>query len=328
MADYPRIDLRTPVGRLVMGDLAKPNPNDMHGKPRDKPQYFFALAVPKSDPNVIPLINQIMQHAWNSYSQMPDVTGRLQAGLAAPDFAWKIDDGDQKHADKQGCAGCWIFKFATTLPIRAANRENQQIDPATIELGSYADVAFTVAINGNRDRTAGIYMNPNCVRLLGYGERIVPGPSIDTLMGAAPAALPPGASMTPVAPGSGGAGYPQQPGSGGAGYPQQPGYAPVPIQAPAPHEGHVQQPGLAPHGQTGSGYAANPGYPSNHQPAPPLPPVGNYDANGPVAPGYATGAPAPAMQAPGYPATAYPSNPPGVPAGATPHPQFLHGGGQ
>jgi hypothetical protein len=69
-------------------------------------------------------------------------------------------------------------------------------------------------VNGATGAQAGIYLNPNIVRLLGFGERIMSGPTPDQAFADRPAALPAGASATPVA-GPMPAQQPQQPMGGG-----------------------------------------------------------------------------------------------------------------
>lgn len=304
MSKHPRIDLKTPCGRLVAGNLATASEGKGKYK-KDKPQYFFALAVSKHDPQISQLLQQIIGHAWQTYQFAPPVIQRIQNApygdpLRAANFAWKIDDGDDpKFADKEGYPGSWILKFATTIPFRCADAGNQQLDPNTIDLGNYGDVAFSVEINGNIDDTAGIYLNPVCFRLLGFGTKIISGPSIDQLMGNAPAQLPPGASMTPVAP---------------SGMPDQPAYGAPGGQNPMLPEGYASGQG-APAGaqpiQPAHG-AAQPGYPATAYPSNPMQPQANTTA--PSAGNYG--------QPQNQPSTAaYPSN-------VQPHPTFANGGQQ
>ena len=68
-----------------------------------------------------------------------------------------------------------------------------------------------MAANGLVDNNAGVYMNPLCIRLIGEGDEIMGGMSVDQALASAPAAptqLPPGAravGSTPTAPASSGA---------------------------------------------------------------------------------------------------------------------------
>ena len=326
---HPRLDLKTSVGRLVAGDLANASDVGYNNQKREKPQYFFALAIPKTDPQTGPLLNQIISHVWQSYQFAPQVQQRLQMApggnpLAAQQFAWKIDDGDDpKFADRPGYPGCFILKFATTIPFRCADSSNQQIDPATIDLGNYGDVAFNLSINGNIDHTAGCFMNPACFRLIGFGEKIIPGRSIAEMMGNAPA-LPHGASATPVAP--------AQPAAPGFQQTAPAGVPPMQQTAPAAPGFQQTAPAGVPPMQVANPLAPGAGVPG----------VANDPAAPAGVPQMQPAAPVPGFQQqPMQPAaTAYPSNAYGQPMPnntqpgpnpqqpVQPHPNFVYGGQQ
>lgn len=323
---FPSLEFRTPVGRLVSGSVSIASDKGYNGAKRETPQYFFALAVRKDDPGAIPLLTNIQNHAWQSYGATPHaaiVHSKIQhgpigkqfpAGIQAP-FAWKVEDGDApEHASKEGWPGCWVFKFTTTLPIYCANAQNQQIDPATVQLGWFAEVAGSTVINGNADHTAGIYLNPRCVRIVGYGQQIVPGPNAAALFGDSVPALPPGASPTPVAP----AAAMPQPGPGGAVMPPPPGAASAPQYAPQPQYA-APAPAPVPQAAPGVGNYTTPPAPAP-QYAAPAPAVPAGAAQAPAAPG------APYTPPAGYPGTAYPSNQPAAPGypNVQPHPGFLN----
>jgi hypothetical protein len=281
-----RLDLISSAGRIVAGNVAKANPLDMNGKPRAKPQYFFALAIAKTDPAVGPLMQQMYQFASQQYSQFPDVTRRIQLGLApGTQFAWKIDDGDSaKLKERPGHAGCWIFKFSTTIAPKAVDRNNQMIDPVHIKTGYYADVAFSVSANGKTDHTAGLYVNPNFVRLLGYGEEIVAGPTAEQRFGAAPA--PQMGSAAPLAPGGAPGGFPgagQQSAAAGGMATGFPGVGGNPAHnAPASPAGTMAG-GVAP---SLPGFGGN-GFPANAPAVPDGATAVNAQATG-AAPGFQT----------------------------------------
>jgi len=308
-----RLDLISSAGRIVAGNVAKANPLDMNGKPRAKPQYFFALAIAKNDPAINGLMTQMYQFAHGQYAQYPDVLRRIQLGLQPnTGFAWKIDDGDSpKLRERPGHAGHWIFKFSTTIAPKAVDRNNQLIDPTHIKTGYYADVAFSVSANGKTDHTAGIYVNPNFVRLLGYGEEIVAGPTAEQRFGAAPA--PQMGSAAPLAPGGAPGGFPGVAGGavGGMGFAGGAPAAQQPAGAMGQHQpamggmpmGHAAPAG-APGGFPGQPVAGN---------APSLPPL---PASAPAVPAGATAAPAGfTAQAPAS-MTASPSEVPGFAHGA------------
>jgi len=176
----------------------------MSGKPREKPQYFFAHAVEKSHPRLQEVMNAIYQMAWGEYSHRPDIQQRIQQFMApGVQFAWKMVDGDSdKYKDKPGCAGCMIFKYSTTLAYQVVGPDNTPIDPMWLKTGYYADVYIGAAANGQLDHTAGIYLNPLIVRLLGTAEEIHPGVQAAAVMPAAPsiggAWMAPAQSSTPA----------------------------------------------------------------------------------------------------------------------------------
>jgi hypothetical protein len=198
-----RLESYTPVGRIVAGSVSKPQLLDMSGKPRTKPQYFFALAVRKDDPAINDLLTQIYTFGIQSYSHLPAIQQRAQQWLQpGSQFAWKIDDGDnQKFAGKIGYPGHWVFKFGTTYALRTVDRELKSMAAELIRNGYFAVVAFNIVANGKSDHTAGIFMNPSVVQFVAYGEEILGGAPIEALLPAAiPATLPPGAFMTPMTP--------------------------------------------------------------------------------------------------------------------------------
>lgn len=334
------MDFVTDVGRLVSGSVSVASDKGYNGAVREKPQYFFAVAIPKTQPNINKLLSDIQQNAWTSYQGVQGGQGVLQRmqhgpigsvfpqGMQAP-FAWKVEDGDApEHATKEGWQRAWVLKFAGTFPVHCANAQNQQLNPVTVQLGSWVQVAGSTDINGKTDHTAGIYLNYRIVRVIDSGTLIVPGPNAAQIFGDVVPPLP--AGVTPT----GGAVLPPPP--AGYGAPQQPGnYTPGP--APAPHVA-PQQPGATPqYLQPSASYPPAAGQPGTHmQPAGGATPAypSSAPGNPPVA--YAPGVPAgavpapaapgaPGMPQPGYQATAYPSNAPGAYPGVQPHPGFVSG---
>lgn len=210
---YPKTLINIPPGRLISGDLVKLQTKDHLGAdlPADRHHIFFALAVPKltaqgqPDPDVQAVLGLIYNAALQGYHQQPAVLPRVQQWLAAVDFAWKIDDGDEVKAgrktqwkDREGGAGCYIFKFSTMFaPVKTCDKDNNSCDPNQINLGDYVDVRASVSINGLADRTAGIYMNPDAVRFLAFGQRISTGVSFEEAFANTPARIPPGGMLTP-----------------------------------------------------------------------------------------------------------------------------------
>lgn len=227
----------TPGGRLVMGSLTEKDDKDFDGKviPEDSRRYFFGVAVPKDAPGVMELINALWQMAATDYAQVPLVMNQINQGLAAKDFAWKVQDGDVVTYDKKTgqprptpdyLKNCLIFKFSTQFEIDACDLNGNQINRADIKRGDYVDIMFNAVVNGKMDDTAGIYLNPVAIRRLGYGDPIASGVSASQAF-AGRQATPMGTSMPTAA----GATPPPQSGMPGNGQPAQ-----VPTQ-PAPAVG-------------------------------------------------------------------------------------------
>lgn len=205
--------LFTPGGRLVMGSLTEQDDKDFDGKPvpADKRRYFFGVAVPKTAPGVMELINQLWQMAATDYAQVPLVMAQINQGLAARDFAWKVQDGDVVTYDKKTgqprptpeyLVGCFIFKFSTQFEIGACDMNGTELNRADIKKGDYVDVMFNSQVNGKMDDTAGIYLNPVAIRRLGYGEAIATGVNAATAFAGRAAAMPAGATAMPTAAGA------------------------------------------------------------------------------------------------------------------------------
>ena len=138
--------------------------------------------------------------------------------------------------------GC---KFSTTLPIASAKFMGgvpTYCDPSEIKRGYFVTVPFSTSANGNMDHTAGVYLNPQTVCLVGFGPEIVGGPSLEQQLGAGPGAyMPAGMTQTPQLP------------SGAA----QAAPAPAPSGMPAPAtvgngSGMPTQPTNTPSGETTS----------------------------------------------------------------------------
>ena len=205
------------VGRLIMGDPFNKNTKDQNGRdiPPDKQTFFFGIACEKTAPGVAEHLGTLQKAALEGYANVPNVMQQVQMGLAAPQFSWKVQDGDEMIVDPQTgqhklrnqyAAGCWIFKFSTTIPIRSAKFPPQSnvpvdCDPSEIKRGYFVQVSYSTQVNGNLDHTAGVYQNPKTICLVGFGEEIVSGPSLEQQFAGAPTGYSPqGMTMTPQAP--------------------------------------------------------------------------------------------------------------------------------
>lgn len=285
-----KVNITSPVGRIVMGSLYDPSTTDAEGKPlvvktgpnagQPRVNYFFALAIPKgAEPHWAhtPWGQQI----WNVGNQA------FPNAAQSPAFAWKIEDGDsqipnkkgRKPCDNEGWGGHWILKFSGGFAPKVYQQEGagyvQVMQKDFCKPGYFVEVAFSVAGNGSQSQP-GVYLNHSMVCFRAYGQEITFGPDVASAgFGAAP--LPAGASMTPPA---GAIPMPQAPAAAPA-LPGAPaGYAPPPVpgmmpQAPAaapagyaPPPGLPQVPGVAPAPLAPTGFAPTPSVPVPGAPAP------------------------------------------------------------
>ncbi len=249
-----KVNITSPVGRIVMGSLYDPSTTDAEGKPlvvktgpnagQPRVNYFFALAIPKgTEPHWAhtPWGQQI----WNVGNQA------FPNAAQSPAFAWKIEDGDsqipnkkgRKPCDNEGWRGHWILKFSGGFAPKVYQQEGagyvQVMQKDFCKPGYFVEVAFSVDGNGSQSQP-GVYINHSMVCFRAYGPEISFGPDVASA-GFGQSALPAGASMTPPA---GAIPMPQAP----AAAPALPGAAPtmplppgIPV-APAP----LPQGGFAP----------------------------------------------------------------------------------
>lgn len=307
-----KVNITSPVGRIVMGSLYEPSTTDAEGKPlvvktgpnagQPRVNYFFALAIPKgAEPHWAhtPWGQQI----WNVGNQA------FPNAAQSPAFAWKIEDGDsqipnkkgRKPCDNEGWRGHWILKFSGGFAPKVYQQEGagyvQVMQKDFCKPGYFVEVAFSVEGNGSQSQP-GVYLNHSMVCFRAYGQEITFGPDVASAgFGAAP--LPAGATMTPPA--------------GAIPMPQAPGVA-----APAPLPG-MPAPGMNVPPPVNNGlpsYPAMPGAPVGASPAyaPPVP------GSLPQVPGVA---PAPLPQGGSVPMPYAPA--PGAPAPipVTPNPGFV-----
>lgn len=236
-SNYPSLQILTGVGRVLWGDVAKSTTKGFKGAIKKHAEFVIGVGFPKASPATGAMLQQILDHAWNSSQQLAGAKARMQSspvGSPAKAYAWKIYDGDApENIQKDGWAGHWVLKCSTTLPIKCWDAKNNQLAPETVKLGYYVSLRLSVVINGNDDHTAGLFINPDHLRLEGYGPIIVPGPSGEQVFGGlGPVQLPQGASLTPV-------GASNVPMPGGMVPPAAPAYAPpaAPVSLAPRHDG-------------------------------------------------------------------------------------------
>lgn len=242
MAD---IEFLTGVGRIVWGHPMKPTDktdNDgkviLDDKGQKTPVWAFGLAIPKTQreigPNGVP-------NAKTDCELFADALGQAANGIPGnnlPNFAWKVKDGDtaldkngKPLREKEGYAGCMVYAISTEAfeprVFQFVNGGWQQFTADMIKCGDFVRVKTLIrghgAKVGARGSNPGLYINPNGVEFIAYGSAIAGGgASAEEMFGGAPrpAALPPGASATPLAPANGQTAMPSS--------------APAPMTAPAP----------------------------------------------------------------------------------------------
>ena len=207
------VNITSPVGRIVMGNLYKANDKDADGNPlvvksgpnigKPRIQYFFALAIPKN-----PGETHWAQTSWGA--KIWEVGNKAFPNIAqSPTFAWKIEDGDssipnkkgRKACDTEGFAGNWVIKFSTSFAPKIYRKEGsgfvQEVTPDYVKPGYYVEVNFTVDGNDSQQQP-GVYVNPNLVCFTAYGEEIITGPDVNAC-GFGQSPLPAGASAVPLA---------------------------------------------------------------------------------------------------------------------------------
>ena len=172
-----------PVGRMIGGSMYKPQPKtDRKTKlpvmARDGVtpvvSYSFGLAIPKQGEA------HWAQTQWGAI--IKQVGDTANPGISQrPDYAWKIIDGDstipntknKRPADQEGYKGNWVIWFSQGWAPKLVNA-NGTIDltePDSVMPGYFLEVLGSVAPNNSVD-SPGVYLNPVCVALAGYGQRI------------------------------------------------------------------------------------------------------------------------------------------------------------
>ena len=218
----------SPVGRLVWGNPLNPKQKEKDGRKLTKDDgspilvYEFGLAIQKSE--FKPVGDAMAAEAKALFPNGPP-----------PNFAYKMKDGDKdvdsKGAplrDKPGRAGCYILACSTEYPVRCFQNQGGALVQITQGIKTGDFIRAQLNINGHaadphtKGSKAGLYINPNMVELVGYGEAIATGPDPSQAF-AQPAALPAGASATPTAQGPLPSGNPPQ-----ANAPEQPASPPAP----------------------------------------------------------------------------------------------------
>jgi len=214
MYDLKENEIKTGVGRVVMGDCFNGRDKDLEGRPltiknganagQPRVDYFVGLAIPKDAPEWPEIWNKINAVARAGFPAMFDAAGNC----VRPDFAFKVIDGDSPVPNtknvapntREGFPGHWVLSFSQGFApkVVAQDPRTELIDPKAIKRGDYVRILATVKANGS-EQNPGVFLNHSVIQLCGYGEEIVVGIDAAAVMDDAPA-LPAGASTTPTAP--------------------------------------------------------------------------------------------------------------------------------
>lgn len=206
-----KVNITSPVGRIVAGSLYKPNTTDFDGKPlvvktgpnagQARVSYYIGLAIPKEPGHTHWAHTEWGKKIWTvGHAAFP-------AAAQRPDFAWKIEDGDsqipnkrnKKPCDNEGWKGHWILRLSSGFAPKVYRAEGggfvQEMATDYVKAGYYAEAAFSVDGNDNQNNS-GVYLNTQMVCFRAYGPEISFGMDVAEA-GFGASALPAGASLTP-----------------------------------------------------------------------------------------------------------------------------------
>lgn len=277
----------------------------------------FGLAIPK-------LVNGQPNPHFAAWWAAATAEAAKQCNGVAPAwpnnriFSYKLKDGDARlppdikrnlpeRDPPEYTKGHWVIAIKSSLPnppplFDGSSGQWLQVDPNNVrgnklKVGDF--VGCKLSIDGHLGQSPGLYLNPNGLTFIGFGEAITRNQDPNAMFGAAPGAvaLPPGASATPVGPSiapptmpgqppAAPAAPPAAPGMPGNVPPSAPAVAPPPASpaappaAPAPVTASPGNP-PAPLAPPATGFAAGlPGMPAPPAapPAAPVIPISGYDA--------------------------------------------------
>lgn len=254
MTNAQTVNLTSPVGRLLWGDLYNPQTKNYDGKPLTnndgsaRVDYPVGVAFPKT-------AAAWWDEPWGKTILAVGGQAHPQS-YPRPDFAWKIVDGDsmvpnrknRKPAEQEGSKGHWVVRFSSGFAPNLFTLIGQPKPLALVEKnaivpGYFVQVNFDVAGNGAAAKTPGVYLNHRMICLIAYGAVIQRQMDPEAAgFGAAPGALPAGASLTPPAAFNPPAPAPQA--APAAVSPPPPAAVPAPV-AVAPHPAILQPPAPA-----------------------------------------------------------------------------------
>ncbi len=203
-------------GRIVGGHPMNHAPaTDDNNKPKldsagnPMHQTFFYFAVPKAG-------STDFKATEFGAAMLAEAKAAWPKGeYNAPDFAWKVIDGDSivpmkggkpAPSTREGFPGHWVLRLTTGIPVRCYhngkyNPMEQIQDKNAIKCGDYGRVFVTIKAN-NSAQSPGLYVNPTLFSLDRAGELIVTegGPSAADVFGGTGVQGSTGGSSAPPAP--------------------------------------------------------------------------------------------------------------------------------
>lgn len=161
------------VKKPVIDDVTKKQKVNERGEPRE--QIYFGVAVEKSIFNT---------QYWPAFYN--EALAAFPNGIPQQ-FAYKFIDGDGVDSEgkpynrHEGYAGHFVINYSTEgfpPPVYKAKPTNpndfDQFPVENVNCGDYVAVSTSLKYNGNSGtRKPGLYVNPQCLIHLGFGQKIV-----------------------------------------------------------------------------------------------------------------------------------------------------------
>lgn len=210
-------DYLTPEGRIVGGHpmIATQSTDDndnpktfADGTPIMNTFLYFALPKAGSTDWKQTALGSVLTAEANSAFKPNEV--------AAPDFSWKVIDGDSSAPmrggkpapnTREGWPGHWVLRLSSNFGIKCFHEGKfdpmQQIqDKNEIKCGDYCRVYIEIAPNNKTGykKTNGLYLNPKMLSVTRAGQVIVTesGPSAADVFGGGSAPAPQAAPPAPA----------------------------------------------------------------------------------------------------------------------------------
>jgi hypothetical protein len=161
------------VKKPVIDDITKKQKVNERGEPRES--IYFGVAVEKSIFNT---------QCWPAFYN--EALAAFPSGIPQS-FAYKFVDGDgvdsegKPYSRHEGYAGHFVINYSTEgfpPPVYKTKPSNpndfDQIPVENVNCGDYVAVSTSLKYNGNSGtRKPGLYVNPQCLIHLGFGNKIV-----------------------------------------------------------------------------------------------------------------------------------------------------------